>query len=104
MKRPSEPRCTRRVVSDSGFNYLLAASLMPSPVFSVAVLTTFSGVFGRDLGPMANVFGARLRGLADFLSCMLNDMTGLGCSFVHAVGSILTNLHREPALWESLQF
>jgi hypothetical protein len=40
---------------------------------------------------MANVCRARLRGLADFLSRMLNDMTGFGCSFVHVVGSILAN-------------
>jgi hypothetical protein len=44
---------------------------------------------------MANVFGARLRGLADFLSCMLNDMTGLGCSFVRVVCSILANRHTD---------
>jgi hypothetical protein len=42
---------------------------------------------------MAYVFGACLRGLADFLGCMLNDIAGLGCSFVRVVGSILANRH-----------
>jgi hypothetical protein len=42
---------------------------------------------------MGNVFGARFSGLTGFLSCMLNDTTGLGCGLVQAVGSILTNRH-----------
>jgi hypothetical protein len=54
-------------------------------------LDTFSGVFGRDLCSMANVLNTGLCAFADFLSSMLNDMTGLGCSFVHILGGILSN-------------
>jgi hypothetical protein len=64
------------------------------------ILNAVAGLFrtgldtlGRDLGSMTNVFGAPLRGLADFRSRMPNDMTGLGCGFVHVVGSILANRH-----------
>jgi hypothetical protein len=42
---------------------------------------------------MANVFCSRFRGLADFLSCKLNDMTGRAYSFVRVVGGILANHH-----------
>jgi hypothetical protein len=34
-------------------------------------LDTCSGVFGRDLGSMTNVFGPLLRGLADFVVACL---------------------------------
>jgi hypothetical protein len=52
---------------------------------------TFSSALGRNLGAMAKPFGGTLRHCADFLSRMLNDMAGLGCSFVYVVGSILSN-------------
>src|SRR4029453_10640190 len=93
MKRPGEPRCTRRDC-ERFWNHLLVGPILES--FSgllCSSLDTFSGVFGRILGSVANVFGTRLRGLADFLSRMLNDVTGLGCSFVRVVGSILANRH-----------
>jgi hypothetical protein len=40
---------------------------------------------------MTNAFCGPHRGFADFLSCMLSDVTGLACSFVHVVGSILAS-------------
>ena len=93
MKRPASRAALAGVVSDCGFSYLVAASFSPSPGLLCSRLDIFSGVFGCDPGPTANVFDARIRGLSGFLSCMLSDMTGLGCSFVHAVGGILTNRH-----------
>src|SRR5437899_531895 len=95
MKRPGGPRCTRRDCERFWNRLLVGRSLEFLSGLLRSSLDTFSGVFGRDLSSMANVFGARLRGLADFLSCMLNDMTGLGCSFVRVVCSILANRHTD---------
>jgi hypothetical protein len=54
---------------------------MPLTMFFTG-LDIFSGVFGRNLGSVTNIFDASLRGLADFLSRMLDGMIGLSCSFV----------------------
>ena len=41
LLNPGEPFCSRRVASNQFFDYLVITSLMPTPVFSVPVLTPF---------------------------------------------------------------